>query len=239
MRRKHMKHVTSRDGARISYVCYGDGPPLVLVHGGFSDHETNWDFVKPLLQDRFTVYAVARRGRGQTDATDGHTLRAEAEDVAAVVRSVDSPVFVLGHSYGAHCALGAAALVLESVAKLVLYEPPWPSAMNAEAVAHLEQIAESENWNELVATFMTDILLIAPEEVKEIQGHPRRDREAGLRPGTRRRYLAAELADAQPSQTAGQHRASLDEPGVAADVAGATVPDPVGVPRSGRRRHHR
>ena len=30
------------------------GPPLVLVHGGFSDHETNWEFVKPLFEKQFT-----------------------------------------------------------------------------------------------------------------------------------------------------------------------------------------
>jgi pimeloyl-ACP methyl ester carboxylesterase len=166
-----VEHVTSKDGTVISYTRYGDGP-LVLVHGGFSDHETNWAFVKPLLQERFTVYAVARRGRGETGATQGHTVQAEAEDVAAVVRKVGGPVFLLGHSYGAQCALGAASLVPGSVAKLVLYEPPWPRAVSAEAVAHLEDIAESEDWDKLVETFMTDVLLIAPDEVKEIQGTP-------------------------------------------------------------------
>jgi hypothetical protein len=36
---------------------------LVLVHGSFSDHNSNWEFVKPLFEKQFTVYAVARRGR--------------------------------------------------------------------------------------------------------------------------------------------------------------------------------
>jgi len=43
---------------------------LVLVHGSFSDHKTNWEFVKSLFEKQFTVYAIARRGRGETDATD-------------------------------------------------------------------------------------------------------------------------------------------------------------------------
>ncbi len=62
--------VVAVDGVSISYEKYGVGPSLVLVHGAFSDHRTNWEFVKPLLEKRFTVYAIARRGRGQTDATE-------------------------------------------------------------------------------------------------------------------------------------------------------------------------
>ncbi len=50
-----MEKVTSADGTTVSYERYGDGPPLVLVHGSFSDHATNWEHVKPLLETRFTV----------------------------------------------------------------------------------------------------------------------------------------------------------------------------------------
>ena len=95
-------------GATVSYSKYGKGPALVLVHGAFSDHDTNWELVKPRLREQFTVYAIARRGRGATDATEGHSLSDEATDVVAVVQAVGAPVFLLGHSYGAYCALAAA-----------------------------------------------------------------------------------------------------------------------------------
>lgn len=133
-----MERVLSRDGTMISYDRYGEGPPLVLVHGGFSDHDTNWAYVKPLLRDRFTVYAIARRGRGETEATDGHSVEDEVADVAAVVEAAGDSVFLLGHSYGALCALNAAALVPERIAKLVLYEAPWPEIVSADVVARLE-----------------------------------------------------------------------------------------------------
>ena len=58
-----MIRVASVDGVNVSYEKDGVGPSLVLVHGGFSDHRTNWEFVKPLFEKLFTVYAVARRGR--------------------------------------------------------------------------------------------------------------------------------------------------------------------------------
>ena len=64
-----MKTITGSTGTTVSYSVEGSGPPLVLVHGAFSDHATNWTYVAPLFQRWFTVYAVARRGRGATDAT--------------------------------------------------------------------------------------------------------------------------------------------------------------------------
>jgi alpha-beta hydrolase superfamily lysophospholipase len=86
---------------------YGSGPPLVLVHGAFSAHQANWAFVKPLLEPQFTVSAIARRGRGETDGTAGHSLEDESRDVVAVMQSIGAPVFLLGHSYGAQTALAA------------------------------------------------------------------------------------------------------------------------------------
>lgn len=133
-----MERLTSPSGTIVSYDKSGAGPRLVLVHGGFSDHDTNWEFVKPILSERFTMYAIARRGRGRTDATEGHSLEDEARDVAALIDALGDPVFLLGHSYGAHCALAAALLVRHRVRKLVLYEAPWPTASRGDDVARFE-----------------------------------------------------------------------------------------------------
>ena len=119
-----MQRLPSPAGATVSYDQYGSGPPLVLVHGGFSDHKTNWAFVKPLFEKQFTVYAMAHRGRGETDTTIGHRLEDESLDVVALMQSIGEPVFLLGHSYGAQTALAAAAQVPDRIRKLVLYEAP-------------------------------------------------------------------------------------------------------------------
>lgn len=159
-----MRHVTSANGTTIDIDTYGSGPPLVLVHGSFSDHRSNWEFVAPLLSERFTVHAVARRGRGQTDATTGHRLEDEAQDIAAVVRSIDEPVFLLGHSYGAQVALAAALEVPDRLRKLVLYEAPWPDAIGAQAMAGLEALALAGDWERFAQSFFGDLLAVpAPE----------------------------------------------------------------------------
>ena len=129
-----MQRIPSPAGVTVSYDNYGEGPPLVLVHGSFSDHKTNWEFVKPVFETQFTVYAIARRGRGETDSTKGHSLEDESRDVVAVIRSIGEPVFLLGHSYGAQTALAAAAQVPDRVRKLVLYEPASPRIVEKEAL---------------------------------------------------------------------------------------------------------
>jgi pimeloyl-ACP methyl ester carboxylesterase len=162
-----MQRVASANGVKVSYDSYGSGPPLVLVHGSFSDHYTNWEFVKPILEQRFTVYAVARRGRGETDATDGHSLLDEAADVAALVKTVGEPIFLLGHSYGAHTALATAVEVSDRVRKLVLYEPPWP--FSKADLDRLETHASAGDWDGLAVTFFRDLLHVPVEELDAVR----------------------------------------------------------------------
>jgi pimeloyl-ACP methyl ester carboxylesterase len=164
-----LKRLLSSQGVTLSYDTYGSGPPLVLVHGSFSDHDTNWTFVKPILRERFTVCAVARRGRGQTDATKGHSLNDEILDVVEVIQEINEPVFLLGHSYGAHCTLGAAALGSELVRKLVLYEAVWPNVISREALAGLEELAAGGQWDAFALTFFRDSLFVPAEDLEALR----------------------------------------------------------------------
>ena len=167
-----MERISTPSRTTVSFDRYGSGPPLVLVHGGFSDHVTNWQEARPWLADRFTVWAVARRGRGGSSATAGHTVDDEASDVAAVLRRVGEPAFLLGHSYGALVALRAAARQPACVRKLVLYEPPHPQIVGEDVVARLEAFGEREDWDGLVEAFMLDVLQVPPAEVKAIRKSP-------------------------------------------------------------------
>jgi pimeloyl-ACP methyl ester carboxylesterase len=168
----NLECITAPSGMMISYATYGSGPPLVLVHGCFSDHETNWQKVRASLESRFRVYAIARRGRGMTSATEGHTVWDEASDVASLLRHVGEPVFLLGHSYGALCALEAARLEPTLVRKLVLYEAPAAQIASATTLAELNACAAREDWDDLVETFMRDVLQVPQDEVNEIRASP-------------------------------------------------------------------
>lgn len=164
-----MQYITSPTHATVSYDQYGNGPPLVLVHGSFSNHKTNWEFVKPLFEQQFTVYAIARRGRGETDATEGHSLNDESIDVVTLIQAIGEPVFLLGHSYGAQTALAAAAKVPDCVRKLVLYEAPWPRIVDKEALAWLEGLAQNNDWEGFTLTFFRDQLFVPVEELDQLR----------------------------------------------------------------------
>jgi pimeloyl-ACP methyl ester carboxylesterase len=161
-----VERLVTPTGVTVSFDRTGSGPLLVLVHGAFSDHETNWTFVKPALRQSYTVCAIARRGRGLTDATDGHGADDEVADVVAVIEALGAPVFLLGHSYGAHIALAAARQVPSRVMKLVSYEPIWPSLLTPPAMMRLEQLAADDAWDEFAFSFFHDVLLVPAEELE-------------------------------------------------------------------------
>src|SRR3990172_7566889 len=165
-----MERVKLADGTVISYDRYGSGPPIVLAHGSMGDHQSSWETVKGPLSQRFTVHAMARRGRGETTAPTERRMEDEFRDVAAVIRSVGQPTFVMAHSYGAHCAIGGAAAQPDLVSKLVLYEPPRPDAMSADEIAKVEEAAGQGDWDLFVRTFLIEGPNIPPQVVDAIRG---------------------------------------------------------------------
>lgn len=149
-------HVIAPDGARVSFRRSGAGAPLVLVHGSFSNRQAAWSRVEPIFRDRFTVYAVDRRNRGASSLSQGHSLLDEARDLLALMRFVDEPVFLVGHSYGAQVALAAARLAPECVRQLVLYEPPKPNAIAPALLETLENVAAAGDWDQFATRFFRD-----------------------------------------------------------------------------------
>lgn len=164
-----MERLITPNGITVSYEQGGSGPLLVLTHGGFSDHHTNWEFVNPALRQNFTTCAIARRGRGETDATQGHSVEDEVDDLVALLEAVKEPVFLLGHSYGAHCALAAAHRLPGQVRKLVLYEPARPDLFPGDVLARLEALASAGAWDDFAMTFFRDALHVPIEELEAVR----------------------------------------------------------------------
>ena len=169
-----LETVTSADGTPIAYERTGDGPPLVLVHGTTADH-TRWEPVRPAFDEHFTVYAMDRRGRGESGDATEYDIEREVEDVVAVVESVEKPVALLGHSYGGLCSLEA-ALRTDDVERLVLYEPPLPvgdaDRDTEPMLAEMERLIEDGERDEALVLFLGDVAGMPPAELDALRSAP-------------------------------------------------------------------
>ncbi len=168
-----METITSTDGTMIAYQRSGTGSPLVLVHGATADH-TRWAPVLPAFEQHFTVYAVDRRGRGGSGDTEPYVIEREFEDIVALVNSLEEPVFLLGHSYGAICSLEAARRT-GNVRKLVLYEPPIPTGVEVyppEVVTRIQASLDRGDREGAVIIFMRDIVRVPPHEMEILRAAP-------------------------------------------------------------------
>lgn len=114
--------VTSRDGTTIGYRQMGDGPGLILLHGGMQAAQS-FMRLAAMLSNSFTVHVPDRRGRGLSGPFgDNHGMEKEVEDLEALMAGTGSQN-VFGLSSGALIALQA-TLFLPSLHKVALYEPP-------------------------------------------------------------------------------------------------------------------
>lgn len=174
-----MTRVASADGTAICYRTSGDGPPLVLVHGGTADH-TRWRPLLPYLEPHATVHAMDRRGRGASGDGPVYQLAREFEDVAAVVDAVaaasGSTVDVYGHSFGGLCAFGAATLT-SSIRRLVLYEG-WPLvdpavvALPSGVEERLDALLAAGSREAALETIMREVVMVPEDELSAIRAQP-------------------------------------------------------------------
>ena len=96
---------TSSDGAQIAYECCGNGPAIILLHGGGGCRQ-EWREAGYIerLQNDFTVVSLDLRGHGEsslsTDPTD-YTVTKMVQDILAVADACRVEQFALcGMSHG-------------------------------------------------------------------------------------------------------------------------------------------
>ncbi len=115
------------NGVRTRYYEYGQGEPLVLVHGGgrgTTSSANNWSPVIPLLAKRFHVFAVDKSAAGMTgNPLDDKDLSSEGE-VAHMYQFIQAmklgPVHLVGHSSGGALVFYLAAAHPEIIRTLIV-----------------------------------------------------------------------------------------------------------------------
>ena len=110
------------NGIKVYYEVYGEGKPIVLLHGAFYTIEMNWGQLIPELSKTRKVIAIEFQGHGHTPFSDRKldivTLASDVEGVMNYLK-VDS-ADVAGYSMGGSVAYQFAIQNPKRVRKLVI-----------------------------------------------------------------------------------------------------------------------
>jgi len=181
---------SSKDGVELAVfevrevhsqgVARDDGhPPLLLVHGATADH-TTWRAVGPMFAASRRVFAMDRRGRGESGDALAYSIEREYEDIAAVADGLATEigtgaVDVAGHSYGGRCALGASHLT-QRIRRVVVYEgAPVPPGMSYRPDGLVDAVRDAlaRDANETaLTTFLAGIVGMSDAELDAYRANP-------------------------------------------------------------------
>jgi pimeloyl-ACP methyl ester carboxylesterase len=116
---------------------WGDGAPVVLVHGSLAVGPEEWGAQRPLADEGFRLIVFDRRGYGQSEAAEGEDFLIDADDI---VELMGDGAHLVGHSYGGLGVMIAAARRPEATRSLTVLETPVAGIGQHEAA-----------WRQLVA----------------------------------------------------------------------------------------
>lgn len=143
------------NGLVMYYEVYGEGSPLILIHGGLGGI-VEFNALIPLLAETRQVIAVELQGHGHTADIDRPlTYEAMADDIAALIAYLGyEQADVMGYSLGGGVALQTAIRHSDVVNRLVLVSTPFArDGMHPEFLAG-QAAMSAENAAALLETPM-------------------------------------------------------------------------------------
>ncbi len=110
------------NGLKMYYEIYGEGEPLVLIHGGGSTIQTSFGRIIPELSKHRQVIGVELQAHGRTsDRNADLTFEQDADDVAMLLKNLDvAKADFLGFSNGGMTTLQIAMRHPQFVGKLIV-----------------------------------------------------------------------------------------------------------------------
>jgi pimeloyl-ACP methyl ester carboxylesterase len=115
-------HYLDVGDCKIYYEVYGQGEPMVLLHGGVYGYIDEFEPFIDSLSKRYQVICIATRGHGKSEiGRTPYSYQQRAEDAYKVIKRITKErVYLLGFSDGAVSALKLAALYPDVVKKMVV-----------------------------------------------------------------------------------------------------------------------
>lgn len=110
------------NGLKMYYEEYGEGKPLILIHGGGSTIQTNFEKIIPILAKKRKVIAMELQAHGRTnDRNTETTFEQDADDIATLLKNLNiEKADFLGFSNGGTTTLQIAIRHPQIVDKMIL-----------------------------------------------------------------------------------------------------------------------
>jgi len=109
------------NGLKMYYEVYGEGQPLLLIHGSYMSIDLNYSGMIPELAKKYKVITFELQGHGRTaDIERPYSFAGFADDVAGLLKHLNiEKADVVGYSLGATIALETAIKYPAMVNRLV------------------------------------------------------------------------------------------------------------------------
>lgn len=106
----------------LNYKSFGDGEPIIMLHGLFGMLD-NWQSFGKVLAEQYQVFLVDQRNHGKSFHSEEFSYHLLAEDLKSFLEEQDLPnAHVLGHSMGGKTAMNFAALYPKLVKSLIVVD---------------------------------------------------------------------------------------------------------------------
>jgi len=143
------------DGNTLHYVSYGEGPPVVFVHG-LGGSSNVWHGVMQAMKQHHHCIALDLRGHGRSQGRGKFTVERWAKDTQRLIHHLELPaVTMVGHSMGTLVAQYIAQSSPETIDQLVLvggisyFQPP-----TADAYRERAELVEADGMDVLVEPWL-------------------------------------------------------------------------------------
>lgn len=121
-----LRSVSASDGVELQYEVLGDGPPLVMLHGGLAGRAT-YSRQREVLSQHYQLILPSARGNDGTDPAlpeDYGFETSELRDLLTVMNAEElEKVHIVGHSSGGALAFELIRCHSNRVDRVVLIEP--------------------------------------------------------------------------------------------------------------------